>query len=154
MLTERTLFCLFEIYMCVLLLDIFNGCSLVQLKKISWLVNKQVNVKQLKVTSERNWRSWNSHFLKLSLCQFLLSSNLCRYHWILKLPFATLEVWDQNCLWLSYYFNFERNYNVLKSKSPCILLEKTLLKNKTELKMENCRCRKPQRWTLYLIQLI
>ena len=45
--TERTLFYLFEIYMCVLLLDIFNGCSLVQLKKINRLVNKQVNVKHL-----------------------------------------------------------------------------------------------------------
>ena len=42
-------------------------------------------------------------------------------------------------LWLSYYFYFERNYGVLKSKSPCFLLEKCINFNKheTESKMEN-----------------
>ena len=42
-------------------------------------------------------------------------------------------------MWLFYYFNFERNYDVLKSKSPCILLNKNINfnKNKTESKMEN-----------------
>ena len=41
--------------------------------------------------------------------------------------------------WLFYYFNFERNYDVLKSKSQWILLSKTINfnKNKMELKMEN-----------------
>ena len=39
-----------------------------------------------------------------------------------------------------YYFNFERNCNTLKSKSPCILLNKNINFNKkeTESKMENC----------------
>ena len=38
-----------------------------------------------------------------------------------------------------YYFNFQRDYDVLKTKSPCILLNKIINfnKNKTELKMEN-----------------
>ena len=38
-----------------------------------------------------------------------------------------------------YYFCFERNYDVLKSKSPYFLLSKNIKfnKNKTELKMEN-----------------
>ena len=42
-------------------------------------------------------------------------------------------------VWLFYYFNFERNYDVLKSKSPCILLKKNknFNKNETESKMEN-----------------
>ena len=42
-------------------------------------------------------------------------------------------------MWLFYYFNFERNYDVLKSKSPCILLKKKLKFNKkeTESKMQN-----------------
>ena len=42
-------------------------------------------------------------------------------------------------MWLFYYFNFERNYGVLNSKSPCILLNKNINvnKKKTELKMEN-----------------
>ena len=39
----------------------------------------------------------------------------------------------------SIILNFERNYDVLKSKSPRILLNKNikLNKNETELKMEN-----------------
>ena len=42
-------------------------------------------------------------------------------------------------MWFSYYFNFERNYNILKSKSLCILLNEIINfnKNETELKMEN-----------------
>ena len=37
------------------------------------------------------------------------------------------------------YFNFESNYDVLKSKYPCILLNKDINfnKNETEMKMEN-----------------
>ena len=42
-------------------------------------------------------------------------------------------------MWLFYCFNFERNYDVLKSKSPCILLNKNINfnKNDMELKLEN-----------------
>ena len=38
-----------------------------------------------------------------------------------------------------YHFKPERNYDVLKSKSPCILLSKNINfnKNETESKMEN-----------------
>ena len=39
---------------------------------------------------------------------------------------------EQNGVWLFYYFNFERNYDVLKSKSPCILLNKNINFNKNE----------------------
>ena len=37
------------------------------------------------------------------------------------------------------YFDFERSYDILKSKSPCILLNKNINfdKNGTEPKMEN-----------------
>ena len=35
-----------------------------------------------------------------------------------------MEISLQNCVWLFYYFNFERNYGLLKLKSPCILLNK------------------------------
>ena len=40
---------------------------------------------------------------------------------------------------LFYYLNFEMKYDVLKSKSPCILLNKNINfnKNETESKMEN-----------------
>ena len=42
-------------------------------------------------------------------------------------------------MWLFYYFDFERNYDVLKSKSPCILLNSKINfnKNETESKIEN-----------------
>ena len=42
-------------------------------------------------------------------------------------------------MWLFYRFNFERNYDILKSKSPFILLNKNINfdKKETELKMEN-----------------
>ena len=42
-------------------------------------------------------------------------------------------------MWLFYYFDFERNYEVLKSKSPFISLNKNINfnKNKTESKMGN-----------------
>ena len=38
-----------------------------------------------------------------------------------------------------FLFEFERNHDVLKSKSPCILLNKNInfSKNETELKMED-----------------
>ena len=37
------------------------------------------------------------------------------------------------------YFTFERNYDVLKSKNPCILLNQNMNfnKNETEAKIEN-----------------
>ena len=42
-------------------------------------------------------------------------------------------------MWLFYCFNIERNFKVLKSKSPCILLNKNInfTKNQMESKMEN-----------------
>ena len=43
-------------------------------------------------------------------------------------------------MWLFYYYNnFERNYDVLMSKSPYFLLNKIINsnKNETELKMQN-----------------
>ena len=97
-----------------------------------------------KVTIKKNWRSqdFDCQSLKnLFQGQFLERSNSRRYHWILKLVFVTQksEVWEQNCVWLFNYFNFERSYDVLKSKSLCILLNKSInfSKNETESKMEN-----------------
>ena len=44
-----------------------------------------------------------------------------------------------NCGWLFYYFNFERNYDVLKLKTPFISLSQNIdfNINKMESKMEN-----------------
>ena len=50
-----------------------------------------------------------------------------------------LQLWEENCVWIFYYFNFERSYDVLKSKSSCIKLNKNINFNKNgmESKMEN-----------------
>ena len=78
-----------------------------------------------KITLEKNWPFQNFDFANLKNCspgQFLGSSNSRRYHWMSKLLVATykLEVWEQKGVWVFYYFNFERIYDVSKSKSPCI----------------------------------
>ena len=45
----------------------------------------------------------------------------------------------KNYVWLFYYFNFEKNYDVLSSESQCILLNKNkkFNKNETVSKLEN-----------------
>ena len=98
----------------------------------------------VKVTAKKNWHFEDFDFLSLknlSLGQFLGSSKWRRYHWILKLLVATenSEAWEQNTVLLFHYFNFERNYDILKSKSPFILLNKNINfnTNETESKMEN-----------------
>ena len=50
-----------------------------------------------------------------------------------------LKSWEQNCVWIFYYFNFERNYDVLKSKNLCFLLYKNINFNRNEMesKVEN-----------------
>ena len=35
-------------------------------------------------------------------------------------------------MWLFYYFNFDKSYDVLKSKTPCIVLSKNIKINKDE----------------------
>ena len=35
-------------------------------------------------------------------------------------------------MWLFYYFNFEKNYDILKSKTPSILLNKNINFDKTK----------------------
>ena len=112
-------------------------------KGINRLLSKSLSNIFLKVTIEKNWRSQNFDFLSLrnlSPGHFLGSSNPRRYHWTSKLLFATekSEVCEWNC-WLFYYFNFKRNYDILKTKSPCILLNKNMNFNKNgrDSKMEN-----------------
>ena len=47
--------------------------------------------------------------------------------------------WGSKTVWIFYYFSFKRNHDVLKSKSPRILLNKNINfnKNETKWKMEN-----------------
>ena len=50
-----------------------------------------------------------------------------------------IKLIEQNREWLFNYFDFERNYDVLKSKSPFFLLKKNINfnKSKMESKMQN-----------------
>ena len=41
-------------------------------------------------------------------------------------------VWEANCVRLFYYLNFGKNNEVLKSKSPCFLLNKNIDFNENE----------------------
>ena len=97
------------------------------IKEINRLISKGMPNIYLNVTIEKNWHSQNFDFLRLknlSLGQFLENSTSCRYHWILKLLVATWksEGWEQNGVWL-FYFNFEKNYDILNSESPHIFVE-------------------------------
>ena len=98
----------------------------------------------LKVTIEKRWCIKNFDFLSLKRApvgQFLGNSNSLRYCWLLKLLVETekSEIWKRNCVWLFYYFYFERNYDVLKSKSPCFLLNKNISFNKNETELQRVK---------------
>ena len=89
------------------------------IKEINWLISKGILNIHLKVTIEKNWRSQNFDFVSWKKSfpgQFLENYNSYRYHWTWN-----LKVWEQNCVWLFYYFNFERNSDVFKWKSPWLL---------------------------------
>ena len=59
---------------------------------------------------------------------------------------------EQNCWWLFYYFNFEMNYDVFKSKSPCFLLNKNMKEKEKEKTKRNRKWKIPPTasdiWTL------
>ena len=52
----------------------------------------------------------NFNFLSLIICHQIS-------FWGALVVTKKPEFWEQNYVWLLYYFNFERNYDVLKSKS-------------------------------------
>ena len=96
-------------------------------KEINRLLSKGMSNIYSQVTIEKKWLTQNFDFKSLkslSPGQFLGSSNL----------FSNFLLQLQNQR-LFYYFYFERNYDVLKSKNPCFLLK--FNKAETELRMEN-----------------
>ena len=97
----------------------------------------------LKVTIEKNRSSQNCVILSLKICLWVsfrelqltqISLNFKTFFCNLKIKGLRAEL----CV-IFYYFSFERNYDILKSKSLCILFNKNINfdKNKTESKMEN-----------------
>ena len=69
---------------------------------------------------------------ELQLTQISLNFKNSYFNW-------TIRGWEKKYERLFYYFNFERNNYVLKSKSPFISLNKNIYfnKNEKESKMEN-----------------
>ena len=61
----------------------------------------------------------------------------------MKLLIAThkSDVWEQNCVWLFYYFNFERSSDALKPKCPCIWLNKNINFNKNKKRNRKLKIR-------------
>ena len=57
-------------------------------------------------------------------------------------------------MWLFYYFNFQRNHDVLKSKSPFIFLNKHINFNKSETESEMEKLKHCFRETNLVLQLI
>ena len=97
---------------------------------INRLISKGVSNIYWKGTIEKEWRFQNFDFLKnLSPGQFLENPDSRRHYWILNflLQLKNQRSGSKNCVWFFYNFNFERNYDVLKAKSPPILT-KTLTK--------------------------
>ena len=116
-------------------------------KEINRLLSKEVSNIYSKVTiEEKNWRSQNFNFQGLKNCHHvsfgeLQVTNIHEYmiafeNFLLQLK---IRSWKQNCVCLFYYFYFGRNYDALKSMSPCILLNKDInfKKSETESKQEN-----------------
>ena len=107
----------------------------------------------LKVTIEKNWSSQNFDFLSLQILSpgpSLRSSNSRWYHDIIEFSNFFLQLKNYVCKLFvksrsktmrgfSIFLWRFMSYDVLKSKSPCILLNKKIKfdKNETESKMGN-----------------
>ena len=109
-------------------------------KETNWLISKRILNIYLNVTIEKNYRSQITNdfgfpsLKNLSTGQFLESSNSRRLNFQIFCCNLNIRVLEQNCVWLFNYFNSERNYDVFKSKSPCIVLNKNMHFNKNETK--------------------
>ena len=70
----------------------------------------------LNVTIEKNWRSQNFKFKKFVIRSAFGELQLTQISFNFKILL-------ENCVWLFYYFNFESNYDVLKSKKTMHFVE-------------------------------
>ena len=97
----------------------------------------------IKVTIDKKWCTQNFYFLSLKVRLKASFRGASTHADIIEFSNILLQLKNQRSgsktVWLFYYFYFERNYDVLKSKSPCFLLNKNINfnKNETESKMEN-----------------
>ena len=75
----------------------------------------------LKVTIEKKMTFSKLWFTKFVIRSVMGSSSSPRYHF--KTPSCNLKIRDLGAK-LTFLFNIEKNYDVLKSKNPCVLLTK------------------------------
>ena len=82
----------------------------------------------LKVTIETFSKLWFSGFKKFITRSVFGSFWLSQISLNFKTSCRNLKIrrLGANYVWLFYYFDFERIYDVLNSKSPCILLNKNI----------------------------
>ena len=88
----------------------------------------------LQVTIQKKWQTQNLKNFK----SLKSSSQTDMYFQTSCCNLKKSEVGKQNYVWFFYYFYFERNYDVLKSKSLCFLLSINInfYQNETESKWE------------------
>ena len=93
----------------------------------------------LKVTIEKKWRTQIFNFVSLKGSSPALFLGEAPTHAdiieILNFLLQLTSQWSvsKSIWWLFYYFYFERNYDVLKSRRPCFLLNKNVNFSKNEL---------------------
>ena len=117
--------------------------SFSSIKEMNRLISEGLSNIYLKVTNKKNWRSQN--FLRSSKFKKFVSRSVFVELQFTSLNFKLLvatwksEAWEQNCVWIFYYFNFEKNHDILKLKSPYSSWNKKVNfnKNETGSKMEN-----------------
>ena len=97
---------------------------------------KKINEKiVIKVTIETFSKFWFSGFKKFVSRSVFGELQLTQISLNLKTFCCNLKIRGLgaiNCVWLFYYFNVERDYDVLKSKSLCILSNKNINFDKNE----------------------
>ena len=99
-------------------------------KELNRLSSKGMSNIYLKATIEKKWHTQIFDFLSLNLSSFKLSSFLLH---------LKNQVSDSKSVCSVSIIDFERNYDVLKSKSPSFLFNKNINinENKTGLKMKH-----------------
>ena len=123
--------------------------------EINRLLGKRMSNIYLKVTTETFSKLWCSGFKKFTTRSVLGGLQITQILLNFKTSCCNLKsgVWKENCMWLFYYFYFKRRYNLLKLKSPWILLNKNIKVNKKETKLEMENPTRSFRETYFVLQL-
>ena len=103
------------------------------------LIRKGMPNIYLKVTVETSSKLRFFKFKKFFCRSALGELQLTQISLNFKTSCCNLKIGVKLCVWLFYYFNFEKYYAVLKSKGPYFLLNKNINfdKNEMESKMKN-----------------